>query len=95
MAWPGRVAHRRAVRVLLGLVGLAGARAVLGSELRHLRVRLAAGGLERVDAHVVGEALRLLAGVDLLAGHRYPGHTHGAGTVRARLCATGPHAVTA
>src|SRR4029078_7296368 len=39
-------------------------------ELPHLRVRLAAGGLERVLAHDLGEGLRLAARVDLLARDR-------------------------
>ncbi len=52
--WP----QRGVVRVL----------AVLGQEAAHLRVGLAAGRLERVDAHVAGEALRAVAGRDQLAG---------------------------
>ena len=66
---PGRVLDRplrlridrgegRVVRVL----------AVLRQVAAHLRVRLAAGGLEGVDPHVGGEALGPRAAVDRLAG---------------------------
>ena len=49
---------------LTSLVGLP----VGGQELAHLRVQLAAGGLERVLADAGGEQLRLGAGVDRLVG---------------------------
>src|SRR5215207_782323 len=54
---------------VLGRGGLvAGRLAGLVEEPAHLRVRLAAGGLERVLADRGGELLRLVSGVDLLAG---------------------------
>ena len=65
------IADRRArFRVLGGRGLIAGALAVVGRVLRHLRIGLAARGLQRVDAHVVREALGFHAGVDLLARDR-------------------------
>jgi hypothetical protein len=58
---------RLAVRVLLRLRRVVRAFPVLSREPRHLRVGLPASRFERMDMHVLGEAARLAARVNLLA----------------------------
>ena len=68
---PGRVVDGPAVG-LQRLGGVVGALSVSGREPRHLRVRHATRGLERVDPHVARERTGAIAGVDRLAGDVAP-----------------------